>query len=56
VQATVAAQIGGRVADGLDAQRAAFFQILLDARVLVEDVDDHVDAARDDPGRKGLAV
>ena len=41
VQPGVAAQIPRGVDDRLDAHRAAVFEVLLDPRVLVEDVDDH---------------
>jgi len=40
-QAGVAAQVAGGVTDGLDPHRPAVFEVLLDPRVLVEDVDDH---------------
>jgi hypothetical protein len=40
-QAGVAAQVAGGVDHGLDAHRPAVFEVLLDPRVLVEDVDDH---------------
>jgi hypothetical protein len=50
---TLAAKVIGRVADGLDAQGAAFLQVLLDPRVLVENIDDHVHSAGDDLRREG---
>jgi hypothetical protein len=40
-QPGVAAQVAGGVDDGFDAHRPAVFEVLLDPRVLVEDVDDH---------------
>jgi hypothetical protein len=40
-QPGVAAQVAGGVDHGLDAERPAVFEVLLDPRVLVEDVDDH---------------
>jgi hypothetical protein len=40
-QPGVAAQVAGGVDHGLDAHRPAVFEVLLDPRVLVEDVDDH---------------
>src|SRR5438105_3452683 len=52
VQSALAAEVSGRIADGLDAQGASLLQILLNSRVLVEDVDDDVHTARDDLGRK----
>src|SRR5262249_53998202 len=42
---TVAAEVVWRVAKGPDAQRPTLFQVLLDARVAIEDVDGDVDAA-----------
>jgi hypothetical protein len=51
-QSTLAAQVRGRIADGLDTERSTFFEVLLDSRVFVEDVDDDVHAACDDLGRK----
>ena len=52
VQAAFHAEIGRVVDDGLDPQRTALLEVLLDAGVLVADVDGHVDAAGDDPGRE----
>ena len=49
VQAALAAQVAGRVDDGLDPQGAAVFQVLLDAGVLVEGVDGDLGAAGDRP-------
>ena len=48
----LAAEVGGRIADGLNAQCSPFLEVLLDARVLIEDVDDDVHAARNDLGRE----
>ena len=50
VQAALAAQVTGRVDDGLDPQGAAVFQVLLDAGVLVEGVDGDLGAAGDHLG------
>src|SRR6266508_3143195 len=48
VEAALAADVVGLVDHRFDAQRPAFFQVLLDAGVLVEDVDGDVGAAGDD--------
>ena len=50
VQAAVAAQVAGRVDDGLDPQRPAVFEVLLDPGVLVEGVDGDLGAPGDDLG------
>ena len=50
MQAPLAAQVAGRVDDGLHPQGAAVFQVLLDAGVLVEGVDGDLGAAGDDLG------
>ena len=52
MQSSLAAEIGRRIAHRFDAQGTPFFEVLLDPRVLVEDVDDDVHATRDHPGRK----
>src|SRR6266567_2309097 len=52
VQAALAAEVGGRIAHGLDTQRAALFQIFLDPRVFVENVDDDVHTTCDHLGRE----
>lgn len=49
------AKIGGVVDHGLDAERAAVLEVLLDAGVLVAKVDPHLGAARHDPGSEPVA-
>ena len=48
VQAGVAAQVAGRVDDGLDPHRPAVFEVLLDPRVLVEQVEHDAAGVRAD--------
>src|SRR5439155_26475938 len=52
-QAALAAEVGGGVADELDAKGPAFFEVLLDPGVAVEDVDGHLGAADDELGGEG---
>ena len=46
--------VSGFVDDGLDTQGPPFFQILLDAAVLVGEVDPHLGAGGEHPGAEGL--
>ena len=50
VEAALAAEVVGFVDHGFDAQRPAFFEVLLDPGLLVEHVDGDVGAAGDDLG------
>ena len=47
-------EVGGLVDDRLDPQRAAVFEVLLDAAVLVAEVDLDLGAGREDPGLVGV--
>ena len=47
-------EVGGLVDDGLDSQRPPFFEVLLDARMLVAEVHLHLGARREQPGDEGL--
>ena len=47
-------EVGGLVDDRLDPERAAVFEVLLDAGVLVAEVDLDLGAGAEDPGQVGV--
>ena len=56
LEAAQAAEVGWLVDDGLDAQRSPFLQVLLDAGVLVAEVDVDLGAGGEDPGARTVPL